>query len=135
MSFQTQESEVGIAKMWATHKSRVYGFYAILKQIAMSNFSDFMREIEDEALASPGLAGDMRAYRTRLTIARELRAARRASGMTQQDLAAASGIGQPEISDIERGENATLSTLSRLCAALGVDLHLTEAAPAGLVRT
>ena len=45
--------------------------------------------------------------------------------MTQQQLAAASGIRQSEISRIESGHgNPTLKTISALARALGAELHL-----------
>ncbi|GAB3756832.1 helix-turn-helix domain-containing protein [Microlunatus parietis] len=56
-----------------------------------------------------------------------LAAAREEQQMTQQALAAAAGVRQPEISRIENGQaNPTLETLARLTAALGKRLTLTS---------
>jgi len=57
----------------------------------------------------------------RAVLARNLRAARRAKGLSQDDLARVSGVSQPDISDIERGDpgvNPTLDRLEKLAAAL-----------------
>lgn len=57
----------------------------------------------------------------RAILARNLRAARRAKGLSQEDLARVSGVAQPDISDIERGDpgvNPTLDRLERLAAVL-----------------
>lgn len=59
---------------------------------------------------------------TRAALARNLRAAREAMGLTQRALARRSGVAQPDISDIERGDpaiNPTLDKLSALAHALG----------------
>ena len=51
-----------------------------------------------------------------------LREARRHAGLTQDQLAARSGIDQSTISDLETGRNTDprLSTLTRLAEALGI---------------
>lgn len=57
----------------------------------------------------------------RAILARNLRAARRAKGFSQDDLAIASGVSRPDISDIERGDpgiNPTLDRLEKLASAL-----------------
>lgn len=57
----------------------------------------------------------------RAILARNLRAARRAKGLSQDDLARVSGVAQPDISDIERGDpgvNPTLDRLEKLASAL-----------------
>ncbi len=58
----------------------------------------------------------------RAILARNLRAARHAKGLSQEELARLSGVAQPDISDIERGDprvNPTLTKLEMLAAALG----------------
>lgn len=58
----------------------------------------------------------------RAILARNLRAARRAKGFSQDSLAEASGVARPDISDIERGDpgvNPTLDRLEKLATALG----------------
>ncbi len=56
-------------------------------------------------------------------MAHEVRELRKERHLTQKQLAAASGIGQAEISHIERGQtNPTASTLAALLAPLGAHL-------------
>lgn len=53
----------------------------------------------------------------------QLRDARLAAGLTQEQVALATGIDRPSVVRIERGQqDAKLSTLLRLCDALGVRL-------------
>jgi transcriptional regulator with XRE-family HTH domain len=55
---------------------------------------------------------------------RILRAARRAAGLTQRELARRAGVPQPAISRIERGiVSPTLTTLGRLLRQCGVELE------------
>jgi len=57
-------------------------------------------------------------------LARNLRAARDAAGMTQEDLAFATGFGRDYISDIENAKAAVnLARLSALAAAAGTTPH------------
>jgi transcriptional regulator with XRE-family HTH domain len=51
----------------------------------------------------------------------DLAAIRRATGLTQTELAAKLGVGQAQISKIERQRDMLLSTLTAYLAALGVD--------------
>ena len=52
----------------------------------------------------------------------KLRRARRGRALSQQDLAAATGVGQATLSDLERGKRgARASTLRKLAEALGVE--------------
>ena len=56
--------------------------------------------------------------------ARRLKEARQAKRLTQAELSKATGIAQPDISLIERGQaNITLDTMERLASAVGVPLH------------
>jgi len=64
----------------------------------------------------------MNSDNTALAIGAAIRDARRAAGMTQQQLAAATGLPQPNISAYERGAKfAGVETLRRIGAALGAD--------------
>ena len=54
----------------------------------------------------------------------ELAAIRRATGLTQTELAANLGVGQAQISKIERQADMLLSTLSAYLTALGVTAKL-----------
>jgi transcriptional regulator with XRE-family HTH domain len=54
----------------------------------------------------------------------DLAAIRRATGTTQVELAANLGVGQAQISKIERQGDMLISTLASYLAALGVDAKL-----------
>jgi len=54
----------------------------------------------------------------------DLPAIRRAAGLTQIELAAKLGVGQAQISKVERQSDMLLSTLSAYLRALGVDASL-----------
>ena len=86
-----------------------------------TKFEDFVREVEEEAQAEgPHAVAELQAFRAHFAMAQELRELRKASHLTQKQLAAASGIDQAEISRIERGQtNATAATLSAILAPLG----------------
>jgi transcriptional regulator with XRE-family HTH domain len=53
-----------------------------------------------------------------------LAAIRRATGLTQVELAANLGVGQAQISKIERQSDMLISTLASYLAALGVEAKL-----------
>ena len=56
-------------------------------------------------------------------LGRVIRERRRKLGMTQESLSNLSGIAQPNLSKIERGEaDARLDTYLRICLLLGIDL-------------
>ena len=64
-----------------------------------------------------------------LTLARALQDARRRRGFTQQQLARRAGIGQPTLSNFERGHTrVSLDTLMRILAALDLDLLVCDRA-------
>lgn len=69
---------------------------------------------------------DQRAGRALLDVGREIRDARVARGLSQSTVARATGLTQSQVSRIERGHNATASigALSRLAAAVGLDLSI-----------
>jgi transcriptional regulator with XRE-family HTH domain len=56
---------------------------------------------------------------------------RRASGMTQEKLAAILGIKQPSLSRLESQDDMQISTLQRLVRALGGELELIVHLPNG----
>lgn len=71
-----------------------------------------------------------------MSAARMLRHARRRAGMTQRDLAGATGIPQPAIARIERAVvSPRLVTLERLLAGTGTRLEVTPALGVGVDRT
>jgi transcriptional regulator with XRE-family HTH domain len=60
--------------------------------------------------------------RLRRTVAENLRRLRRQRGWTQEELAHRAGLNRNYVGMVERSENAaTLDTLERLAAALGID--------------
>ena len=54
----------------------------------------------------------------------DLAAIRRATGLTQVELAAILGVGQAQISKIERQGDMLISTLASYLTALGVDAQI-----------
>ena len=54
----------------------------------------------------------------------DLAAIRRATGLTQVELAAILGVGQAQVSKIERQDDMLISTLASYLAALGVEAKL-----------
>lgn len=54
----------------------------------------------------------------------DLRAIRRATGLTQIELAANLGLGQAQISKVERQDDMLISTLASYLKALGVNASL-----------
>lgn len=54
----------------------------------------------------------------------DLAAIRQAAGLTQVELAANLGVGQAQISKVERQADMLISTLASYLAALGVDAKL-----------
>jgi DNA-binding XRE family transcriptional regulator len=64
-------------------------------------------------------------------IARQVLELREKHGLTQVELANASGVPQSQISRIERGAiSPTATTLAKIADALDADLHLVERTPA-----
>jgi len=95
-----------------------------------NNFHDFVTEVEGQA--SPEELRQLEAARTRFRIGSRLLQQRVSAGLTQQQLAQASGIAQADISRIERGQaNPTTETLEALGKPLGVTIDLVVAAKAG----
>lgn len=63
----------------------------------------------------------------RVEIGNKIKELRKGCGMTQQDLAAAIGVGRSHISRIENGDyNIGIELLSRLTTALGCKIELTK---------
>lgn len=92
----------------------------------MNDFEQLMRDIENEAKAEgPAAVAELAALDTRFALTSQLLQLRKQMGVTQKQLASASGINQAEISRIERGEtNPTVLTLARLLRPLGSRLSI-----------
>jgi ribosome-binding protein aMBF1 (putative translation factor) len=86
-----------------------------------TKFDDYVREVEDGSTDQE--RRELDAARARFTIGARLLRWRQAAGLSQQQLAVASGIAQADISRIERGQiNPTAATLETLGGPLGVTL-------------
>jgi XRE family transcriptional regulator, regulator of sulfur utilization len=98
-----------------------------------TNFDDFMVELEAEAKAEgPVALEQFHAFgRHFASIAAQIASLRREKHLTQQQLAAKTGIQQAEISRIEKGRgNPTLKTLAAIGTALEspIGFHRAKAA-------
>ena len=92
-------------------------------------FKDYVDEYR--ATADTAELEMLEEYSNAFRLANQILTARRSAGLTQVDLASRSGIGQSEISRIERGEgNPTVETLSRLGRSLKLELQFVDTAPA-----
>ena len=95
-----------------------------LKLERASDFRDWWQTVYEELVKAQGLKkskpqGAPAALLVK--IGRQLRQARLSRGFSQQELALAAAIPQPEISKIEEGrKNITLKTLFALCQELGI---------------
>jgi len=96
----------------------------------MNDFDRLLRRIHDEAQAEgPEAVAQLEGLRARFDLAMQLIERRRELGMTQVQLAAATGIAQSMISRIEQGNaNPTVKTLNVLAQALDLRLTLTARA-------
>jgi DNA-binding XRE family transcriptional regulator len=87
------------------------------------DFSALLARIEHEAAAEgPSGVADLRALQCKYQLINALIQQRRARGWTQQELARQAGIGQAEVSKIERGRKSpTIDTYARLAGVLGLE--------------
>jgi XRE family transcriptional regulator, regulator of sulfur utilization len=89
-----------------------------------TTFKDFMSDLAAEAKAEgPQAVAQLERLQHRYFLGGQVAMLRTRQGITQDELSTQSGIGQAEISRIERGSgNPTEDTLARLGHALGVRL-------------
>lgn len=89
-----------------------------------SSFDAFMKEVEEETRAAgPQAVAEARALRDHFRLAAQVIRRRRELGLTQKQLAAAVGIHQSEISNIERGASTpAYRTLTKLAFGLQADV-------------
>lgn len=93
----------------------------------MSVYQDFKKK----ALENPAVRAEYDRLAAEYAIKQAVIDARQASGLTQQQLAARTGINQADISKLENGSaNPSLRTLQRLAAGMGMNLRI-EFVPAG----
>jgi DNA-binding XRE family transcriptional regulator len=97
-----------------------------------TRFSDFTREIEEEARAAgPASVENLARLRAHFRLGRQIFEARKARRLTQKDVAALAGVDEADVSNIERGAaNPTLATLEAVVGAVGLELELRPRAPA-----
>jgi len=86
-------------------------------------------ELRDELRSDPQRAARVEEYRVAIENALALAQMRRSRGVTQKQLAEAMHVSQANISRIEHGEDAQLSTIQRYISALGGSLELRAVFP------
>lgn len=93
----------------------------------MSTFDSYLKQ----QLENPEVRAEYEALEPEFSIIQAMIDARKASGMTQKELAEKTGIAQSDISKLENGSaNPSLRTLRRLAAGMGMQLKL-EFVPMG----
>lgn len=86
-----------------------------------NSFNDFLKE----QLQDAEFRAEYEALEPEFAIMQAMIDARKATGMTQKQLAEATGINQADISKLERGSgNPSLRTLQRLAAGMGMRVKL-----------
>ncbi len=85
-----------------------------------SSVDDFI----NEQLKDPEFAAGFNEEYNKLASAAALFQAREAAGLTQQELAEKAHIPQTTVARIERGQNTSISTLTKLANALGKKVTL-----------
>ncbi len=87
----------------------------------MTNFQDFLEEQKKDKTFKE----EYDALEPEFSIIQAMLDARKASGLTQKDLAERTGIAQGDISKLENGNaNPSLRTLRRLADGMGMKLKL-----------
>lgn len=87
-----------------------------------TNFKDYL----NEQLQNPAFKAEYDALEPEFAIIQAMIDARKASGLTQKELAERTGIAQGDISKLENGSaNPSIRTLQRLAAGMGMKLQLT----------
>lgn len=87
----------------------------------MTNYKDFL----NEQLQNESFKKEYDALEAEFSIIQAILDARKASGLTQKDLADRTGIAQADISKLENGNaNPSLRTLQRLAEGMGMKLKL-----------
>ena len=87
----------------------------------MSSFNKYLKE----QMESPEFKREYDALEPEFAIIQALIDARKASGLTQKQLAEITGIAQADISKLENGNaNPSLRTLQRLASGMGTSLKI-----------
>lgn len=86
-----------------------------------TSFKDYL----NEQLQDPAFKTEYDALEPEFAIIQAMIDARKASGLTQKELAEKTGIAQGDISKLENGStNPSIRTLQRLAAGMGMKLQL-----------
>ena len=87
----------------------------------MSSFNEYLKE----QMKDPEFKREYNALEPEFAIIQALIDARKASGLTQKQLAEITGIAQADISKLENGNaNPSLRTLQRLASGMGTSLRI-----------
>lgn len=87
----------------------------------MSNFNDYL----SQKMKDPAFKAEYEALEPEFSIIQAMIDARKASGLTQKQLAERTGIAQADISKLENGSaNPSLRTLRRLAEGMGMQIKL-----------
>lgn len=87
-----------------------------------TNFKDYL----NEQMKDPAFRAEYEALAPEYAIIQAMIDARKASGLTQKQLAERTGIAQGDISKFENGSgNPSLRTLQRLAAGMGMRMNIT----------
>ena len=87
----------------------------------MSEFTELL----NERMKDPKFKAEWDALDPEFAVIKAMLAARKESGLTQQQLSERTGIAQTDISKLERGNgNPSLRTLQRLAAGMGMRLKI-----------
>lgn len=94
------------------------------KKSMSHDFEALLEQIDREATEQgPRAVAELQALQVKYRMLNQLIEGRRALNLTQKELAQKAGLGQAEVSKIERGRKSpTLDTYSRLAAALGLEV-------------
>jgi DNA-binding XRE family transcriptional regulator len=90
-------------------------------------------ELRAEINADPRRRARVDAYKQDIYTALSLAELRKRRAITQKQMAATLGLSQARISQIERGENLELATVSNYIAALGGHLRMSAAFPDAVI--
>jgi len=92
----------------------------------MNDFDQLINDIDAEAWTEgPEAVAQLRAFEVRFALAADLITLRNARGLSQTQLAEASGVQQEDISKIERGAvKSTIGTIEKLAQPLGAQVRM-----------
>lgn len=86
-----------------------------------TNYKDYLKE----QMQDPAFKAEYDALEPEFAIIQAMIDARKASGLTQKELAERTGIAQGDISKLENGNaNPSIRTLQRLAAGMGMKLQV-----------